>query len=129
MSFLDAAAGWTSGSLLAEGARTWAAIVEHADGLPGAEFTAETGNGSVTAVADGYGRLVEVRVPALALRHADPDRLAGQLLAAIRQVEREADRHREAALDAVTFAGWPLGRLAAELPTPEELLAYLDERG
>jgi DNA-binding protein YbaB len=112
---------WSTGALLAEAGRAWVAISEAAAGLPATTVTGQAGNGAVTAAVDGHGTLVEVRVSERSRRYADADRLAGQLLAAIRDAEREAARHRAEALGGAVFAGRPVSEL--RIPTPAEISA------
>jgi DNA-binding protein YbaB len=113
-------AGMSAAEALEEADRTWKAVAEAEQAVAALSVTAQAGNGSVTATADGRGAVVDLRFAASTLRYPDADRLAEHLLAAIRQAEREAAARRAELFGRVQFAGVPLSRITADMKASAE---------
>jgi hypothetical protein len=80
------------------------------EALAAARVEASSGGGAVTAIVDGSGELVDLRISAEVVDPSDPEMLRDLLVAAVREAQEKASRLREEKLGGLA-GGLGLGDL------------------
>jgi DNA-binding YbaB/EbfC family protein len=90
------------GDLVKQAQKMQKQMAEAQEKLGGERFTSSAGGGMVTAIVDGRGKLIEIKLDPSALKESDLSLLEDLLMTAVGEAQRTAETHMQEALGKLT---------------------------
>ena len=90
------------GDLVKQAQKMQKQMAEAQERLGEERFTSSAGGGMVTAVVDGRGKLIEVKIGPAALEDPDASLLEDLVMTAVGEAQRTAEAHMKEALGKLT---------------------------